>query len=89
VNRFPRIHKPLLGHELLGLALRLLITLLTANRRRDKVLSLKTVPIQQHTQVRCVSEHGFSLHAKVRRAANQRHKFLARSYCSARAVERS
>jgi len=36
VNRFPRMHKPLLGRELMGLALRLIVTLVTANRRRDK-----------------------------------------------------
>ena len=40
VNRFPRAHKPLLGRELIGLALRLLLTLVTANRRRDKVPDL-------------------------------------------------
>ena len=41
VNRFPRMHKPLLGRELMGLALRLLVTLVTANRRRDKVPELE------------------------------------------------
>ncbi len=41
VNRFPRVHKPLLGRELMGLALRLLVTLVTANRRRDKVPELE------------------------------------------------
>jgi hypothetical protein len=41
VNRFPRMHKPLLGRELMGLALRLLVTLVTAKRRRDKVLELE------------------------------------------------
>ena len=40
VNRFPRAQKPLLGRELVGLALRLLITLVTANRQRDKVPGL-------------------------------------------------
>jgi hypothetical protein len=40
VNRFPRAEKPLLGRELVGLALRLLLTLVTANRRRDKVSDL-------------------------------------------------
>ena len=37
VNRFPQAQKPLLGRELVGLALRLLVTLVTAHRRRDKV----------------------------------------------------
>ena len=41
VNRFPRMHKPLLGRELMRLALRLLVTLVTANRRRDKVPELE------------------------------------------------
>jgi hypothetical protein len=41
VNRFPRMHKLLLGRELMGLALRLLVTLVTANRRRDKVPELE------------------------------------------------
>jgi len=41
VNRFPRTHKPLLGRELMGLALRLLVTLVTANRRRDKAPELE------------------------------------------------
>ena len=41
VNRFPRAHKPLLGRELVGLALRLLVTLVTANRRRDKIPELE------------------------------------------------
>jgi hypothetical protein len=41
VNRFPRAQKPLLGRELIGLALRLLLTLVTANRRRDKVPDLE------------------------------------------------
>jgi len=41
VNRFPRMHKPLLGRELMGLALRLLVTLVTANRRRDKAPELE------------------------------------------------
>lgn len=36
VNRFPRAHKPLIGRELMGLALRLLVALVTANRRREK-----------------------------------------------------
>ncbi len=40
VNRFPRAQKPLLGRELVGLALRLLVTLVTSNRRRDKVPGL-------------------------------------------------
>ena len=33
INRFPRAHKPLLGRELMGLTLRLLVTLVTANYR--------------------------------------------------------
>jgi len=41
INRFPRTHKPLLGRELMGLALRLLVTLVTANRRRDKAPELE------------------------------------------------
>ncbi len=41
VNRFPRIHRPLLGRELMGLALRILVTLVRANRRRDKVPELE------------------------------------------------
>lgn len=36
VNRFPRAQKPLLGRELFGLGVRLIVTLVTANRRRDK-----------------------------------------------------
>ena len=35
VNRFPRLHKPLIGRELIGLVLKLLNTLVLANRRRD------------------------------------------------------
>jgi hypothetical protein len=41
VNRFPRAQKPLLGRELMGLALQLLVRLVTANRRRDKVPELE------------------------------------------------
>jgi hypothetical protein len=41
VNRFPRMHKPLLGREFMGLALWLLVTLVTANRRRDKAPELE------------------------------------------------
>jgi hypothetical protein len=45
-------------------------------RAGQKVLSLQSVPSfdAQHTQQRCVSEQGFSLHAEVRCAMNQRHK---------------
>ncbi len=43
-------------------------------RAGQKVLSLKTVPTQAlpATAELCVGEHGFSLHADVRCAANQR-----------------
>ncbi len=43
-------------------------------RAGQKVLCLKTVPTQEPkvTAKRCVSEHGFSLHADVRCAAHQR-----------------
>ncbi len=42
-------------------------------RAGQKVLSLKTVPTATKvTAKRCVSDHGFSLHANVRCAANQR-----------------
>lgn len=41
VNRFPRAQKALLGRELLRLALRLLVQLVRANRRRDKVPELE------------------------------------------------
>ena len=42
----------------------------------QKVLSLQSVPSfdVQHTQKRCVSEQGFSRHAEVRCAMNQRNK---------------
>ncbi|MGH8549012.1 MAG: transposase [Methylococcales bacterium] len=45
-------------------------------RAGQKVLSLKTVPRQgvHSTAELCVSEHGFSLHADVRCAANQRNQ---------------
>ncbi len=45
-------------------------------RAGQKVLSLKTVPTQEPkvTAQRCVSEHGFSLHANVRCAAHQRNQ---------------
>ena len=45
-------------------------------RAGQKVLSLQSVPSfdAQHTQQRCVSEQGFSLHAEVRCAMNQRNK---------------
>jgi hypothetical protein len=45
-------------------------------RAGQKVLSLQSVPSVdvQHTQKRCVSEQGFSLHAQVRCAMNQRKK---------------
>ena len=41
-----------------------------------KVLTLKTVPTheEQHGQQRCADEQGFSLHAEVRCAMNQRNK---------------
>jgi hypothetical protein len=41
VNRFPRAQKPLLGRELFGLGVRLIVALVTANRRRDKVPELE------------------------------------------------
>lgn len=41
VNRFPRAHKTLLGREILSLALRLLVQLITANRRANKVPGLQ------------------------------------------------
>ncbi len=42
----------------------------------ERPLSLQSVPSVdvQHTQKRCVSEQGFSLHAQVRCAMNQRQK---------------
>ncbi|MEN8130492.1 MAG: transposase [Pseudomonadota bacterium] len=45
-------------------------------RAGQNVLTLRSVPRfdVQHTQQRCVSEQGFSLHAEVRCAMNQRHK---------------
>jgi hypothetical protein len=45
-------------------------------RAGQKVLSLQSVPSVdvQHTQKRCVSKQGFSLHAEVRCAMNQRKK---------------
>jgi hypothetical protein len=45
-------------------------------RAGQKVLSLQTVPSQaeQPAQERCVNAQGFSLHAEVRCAINQRHK---------------
>ena len=45
-------------------------------RAGQKVLSLQSIPSfdAQHTQQRCVSEQGFSLHAEVRCAMNQRKK---------------
>jgi len=45
-------------------------------RAGQKVLSLQSVPSfdVQHTQKPCVSEQGFSLHAEVRCAMNQRNK---------------
>jgi hypothetical protein len=41
VNRFPRAHKPLIGRELIELVLKLLNTLVIANRRRNKVQELE------------------------------------------------
>ncbi len=45
-------------------------------RAGQKVLTLRSVPRfdAQHTQQRCANEQGFSLHAEVRCAMNQRHK---------------
>ena len=45
-------------------------------RAGQKVLSLQSVPRfdTPHTKQRCVSEQGFSLHAEVRCAMNQRKK---------------
>ena len=42
----------------------------------QKVLTLQSVPRHERkpTQQRCANEHGFSLHAGVRCAMNQRHK---------------
>jgi len=45
-------------------------------RAGQKVLSLQSIPSfdAQHTKQRCVNEQGFSLHAEVRCAMNQRNK---------------
>ncbi|MGH8652492.1 MAG: transposase [Gammaproteobacteria bacterium] len=45
-------------------------------RAGQKVLTLQTLPSRaaRPTQQRCVNEQGFSLHAEVRLAINQRHK---------------
>ena len=45
-------------------------------RAGQKVLTLQTVPnrVTSPTPQRCVNEQGFSLHAEVRLAINQRHK---------------
>ena len=48
-------------------------------RAGQKVLTLNTAPTQkiqepQHTQACCVNAQGFSLHAEMRCAMNQRHK---------------
>ena len=45
-------------------------------RAGQKVLTLQTLPSQAaaSTTERCVNEQGFSLHAEVRLASNQRHK---------------
>ncbi len=45
-------------------------------RAGQKVLTLQAVPSHERkpTQQRCANEHGFSLHAEVRCAMNQRHK---------------
>ena len=45
-------------------------------RAGQKVLTLQSVPSHERkpTQQRCANEHGFSLHAEVRCAMNQRNK---------------
>ena len=45
-------------------------------RAGQKVLTLQTLPnrVTPSTSQRCVNEQGFSLHAEVRLALNQRHK---------------
>lgn len=68
VNRFPREHKPLLGRERLGLVLRLLITLVMANRRHDKVPELEEasgavdalrITLRLSTRLRLLSHKGY------------------------------
>ena len=70
VNRFPRTHKPLLGRELMGLALRLLVTLVTANGRRDKVPELEEasgvldalrITLRLSARLNLVSRHGYEV----------------------------
>jgi len=68
VNRVPRAQKPLLGRELVGLALRLLVTLVTANRRGDKVPALDEADVVV-TDIAMPDTDGYTLARAVRRGA--------------------
>jgi len=62
-------------------------------RAGQKVLTMKTVPnpkIQESLQPSkcCVYAEGFSLHAEVRCAMNQRNKLEETGYCSLRELSR-
>jgi hypothetical protein len=66
-------------------------------RAGRKILTLKTVPTQagQSTTELCATEHGFSLHADVRCAANQRNqlerlcRYIARPAIANERLERN